>query len=265
MTRGGRRKDRDGPERRCVATGESGPTEGLIRFALSPEGVATPDLAERLPGRGVWVTARRDLVERAARKRLFSRGFKAPATAPDGLADAIEAALAQRLIEAVALARKAGLATNGFEKAKARLKQGAAGALLAASDGSAQGRAKLAPLAAGAPVIDVLTAAELGLAFGRDFVIHAVLDAGGATDRVVREALRLSGFRPQSGDARAATAPGLDDAAGTAHALPGVTAGPEHAQRGASTRDDGGATGATQDEDRADGDGQDAGRGMRGR
>ncbi|TVQ58939.1 MAG: RNA-binding protein [Rhodobacteraceae bacterium] len=208
MTRGGRRKERDGPERRCVATGASGPTEGLIRFALSPEGVVTPDLAERLPGRGVWVTSRRDLVEKAARKGLFARGFKAQAKAPDGLAQMVEAALAQRLIEAVALARKAGLATNGFEKVKARLKQGRVGALLEASDGSAQGRAKLTPLAAGAPVVDSLAAAELGLAFGRDFVIHAALEAGGVTDRVVREGLRLSGFRADEAAPDAAAAGG---------------------------------------------------------
>jgi predicted RNA-binding protein YlxR (DUF448 family) len=274
MTRGGRRKDRDGPERRCVATGESGPTEGLIRFALSPDGVVTPDLAERLPGRGVWVTARRDLLAKTAKKGLFARGFKAPAQAPDGLPDAVEAALAQRLIEAVALARKAGLATNGFEKVKARLKQGRVGALLEASDGSAQGRAKLAPLASGAPVVDALTAEELGLAFGRDFVIHAVLDAGGATDRVVREGLRLAGFRRESapGVRRSTAGPGLDDAAGTAHAVPRAPAVPNSGApdderpdderpeaRPARRQNDGGATSATQDGDHAEGAGRDAG------
>ena len=71
MTRGGRRKERDGPERRCIATGESGPTDRLIRFALSPDGVVVPDLAARLPGRGVWLTADRGLAERAVKKRLF--------------------------------------------------------------------------------------------------------------------------------------------------------------------------------------------------
>ncbi|MEM6662503.1 MAG: DUF448 domain-containing protein, partial [Pseudomonadota bacterium] len=57
MTRGGRRKDRDGPERRCIATGETGATDRLIRFVLAPEGGLVPDLAARLPGRGAWLTA----------------------------------------------------------------------------------------------------------------------------------------------------------------------------------------------------------------
>lgn len=198
MTRGGAAKTRDEPERRCVATGESGPKQGLIRFVLGPDGLVVPDLAERLPGRGVWVTATRAAVEKAATKRLFSRGLKTQAAAPDGLVDLVEALLAKRLIETVALARKAGQAVAGFEKVRARLREGDAGAVLAARDGAADGRAKIAAMAGESPVIAVLDGGELGLAFGRDSVIHAALDSGGLTDRVKREARRLDGFR-QSG------------------------------------------------------------------
>jgi hypothetical protein len=86
----------------------------------------------------------------------------------------------------------------GFDKVRARLKAGPVAALIEASDGSEQGRAKLRPLAAGAPVLAALTSGELGLAFGRDFVIHAALGSGGAAHRVVREASRLAGFRAAS-------------------------------------------------------------------
>ena len=188
-----------GPERRCVASGESGETAPLIRFVLDPEGVVVPDLAERLPGRGVWVRAERALLERATRRNLFSRGFRGPARPPEALADMVERGLARRLIEALGLVNKAGLATIGFEKVKARLKAGpAAGpvaALVEASDGSEAQRAKLRPLAAGAEPVAVLDSAELGLAFGREFVIHAAVDRGGAAQLVVREARRLAGFR----------------------------------------------------------------------
>jgi predicted RNA-binding protein YlxR (DUF448 family) len=168
---------------------------GLIRFALGPDGVVAPDLAEKLPGRGVWVTARRDLVEKAVKKNLFARGLKQAAKAPEGLVSLIEQGLTRRVIEALGMARKAGLAVCGFDQAKARLKAGRPAALIEASDGSEAQRAKLRPLAAGAPVVACLTSEELGLAFGREFVIHAVLDAGGATDRVLRESGRLAGFR----------------------------------------------------------------------
>jgi predicted RNA-binding protein YlxR (DUF448 family) len=195
MTRGGRAAAREEPERRCVATGESGGVAGLIRFALSPDGVVTPDFAEKLPGRGVWVTSERAALEKAVKRNLFSRGLKQPARAPEGLVETVAQGLARRLIEALGLARKAGLVVNGYDKTKARLKAGPAAALIEASDGSESQRAKLRPLAGDAPRIDVLSAEELGLAFGREFVIHAVLDAGGAADRVVRESRRLAGFR----------------------------------------------------------------------
>lgn len=198
MTRGGQPKQREAPERRCIATGVSSETAGLIRFVLDPDGGLTPDLAERLPGRGTWLSATREAAALAAKKRLFSRGFKQPVEVRDDLPDQLEALLAKRLIEAISLARKAGLAVNGFEKVKARLKQGGVSVLLAASDGAEDGRGKLAPLAGGADIVSVLAADELGMAFGRDSVVHAALDVGGATDRVLREARRLDGFR-QSG------------------------------------------------------------------
>ncbi len=90
MTRGGVDKMREDPERRCVVTGEVQPKAGLVRFVLSPEGIIFPDLANKLPGRGIWVTASRDLIAKAAAKGLFSRGAKAPARAPDDLVAQVE-------------------------------------------------------------------------------------------------------------------------------------------------------------------------------
>jgi predicted RNA-binding protein YlxR (DUF448 family)/ribosomal protein L30E len=228
MTRGGAAKNRSMPERRCIATGESGPTDRLIRFVLGPAAEVVPDLAGRLPGRGVWLTAERALVERAVAKGLFSRAFKAQAAAPADLADRLEALLAQRLIDVIGLARKAGQAVTGFEKVRARLKQGAAGVLVQASDGAADGKAKLARMAGGVAVIEVLDSAELGLAFGRDFAIHAALDRGGFADRVIGEAARLGGLRPagpmigpMTDEARRVAVPVSDGKQGEPATVPG--------------------------------------------
>ena len=189
-------EDHDGPERRCIASGETGATYGKVRFVLDPQGRLTPDLAERLPGRGVWLTADRSAVEKAVKKRLFSRGFKQPVETPSNLAADLEALVLRRAVDALSMCRKAGAALNGFEKVRARLRTGDdVGVLLAASDGAADGRGKLVPLAGEARIIAVLTADELGMAFGRDSVVHASLDAGGATDRAVRELDRLDGLR----------------------------------------------------------------------
>ncbi|MEM6440904.1 MAG: RNA-binding protein [Pseudomonadota bacterium] len=195
MPRGGARKERNGPERRCIVTGESGPKAPLIRFVLGPDGAPVPDLAEKLPGRGMWLTATRAAAEAAVKKRAFARAARAPVETPPDLPDILHRLLAERAVQAVSLARKAGLAVAGFEKVKARLQSGPAGALYEASDGSGAQRAKLRPMAGDAPIVAVLTADELGLAFGRASVIHAALDSGGAALRALRESQRLSGFR----------------------------------------------------------------------
>ncbi|MEM1275775.1 MAG: RNA-binding protein [Pseudomonadota bacterium] len=198
MTRGGRHKEADGPERRCIATGERGDPARMVRFVLGPDGDVVPDVAGRLPGRGVWLTAEKPLVEKAVDKRLFSRGFKAQAAVPEGLVDLVERLLVDRLVSTLGLARKAGEAVTGFEKVKARLLANPTGVLVQASDGAPDQRAKLARLAQDRPLIGVLNAAELGLAFGRGFAIHATLDAGGLASRALSEAQRIAGFRPET-------------------------------------------------------------------
>ncbi|MDI3337755.1 RNA-binding protein [Defluviimonas aestuarii] len=198
MTRGGRDKDRDLPERRCIVTGDVQPKAGLVRFVVSPEGQVFPDLGEKLPGRGMWVTADREIIAKAIKKGLFSRAAKAQVTAAENLPDLVEAGLARRVVDHISLARKAGRAVAGFEKVKGWLADGKAKVLLQASDGSERGKGKLwTP--EGGRWFGCLTASELGLAFGRDSVIHGALGAGGLSNRVVEEAAKLSGLRKNYG------------------------------------------------------------------
>jgi predicted RNA-binding protein YlxR (DUF448 family) len=214
MGRGGRAADREVPERRCIVTGARGPTAPMIRFALAPDGAVVPDLAGKLPGRGAWVGAERALVERARAKGLFARAFKARVTVRDNIADVIEAGLARRAIEALGLARKAGLALSGFDKVHGRLKRGGVAALIEARDGAEQGRRRLRAMAPEAPCLGCLDCAELGLAFGREIVIHAVLDSGGAAEKAIGEMRRLEGFRTGDAPGGAGSAPLLAGNAG---------------------------------------------------
>ncbi len=200
MGRGGQPKDRDdGPERKCIATGEVQPKHGLIRFVIGPEGEVAPDIAEKLPGRGIWVSADRAALDKAAQKRLFSRAAKQAVTVPDGLADHVETLLATRVVNLISLARKSGGATCGYEKVKSKLAGEDAQVLIQASDGSERGKSKLSTPYRG-DFIGWLTAAELGRAFGRQTVIHAALDAGGLSKRVVEDAARLKGLRVSDGE-----------------------------------------------------------------
>lgn len=207
LGRGGKTKDREVAERKCIATGTIRPKPEMIRFVVGPDGQIAPDLAEKLPGRGIWVTANRSSLDLAEKKRAFSRSAKRQVSVPDGLADTVEAAMARRVTDLLSLARKAGLAVAGYEKARGWLQTGEAVVLLQASDGSERGKTKLRLSDEEGDYFDCLTANELGLSFGRDHVIHAALCAGGLTTRVVENATRLSGLRGTNG----ATGPGKDD------------------------------------------------------
>jgi predicted RNA-binding protein YlxR (DUF448 family) len=203
MGRGGAPKDRtDGPERRCIATGEVQPKYGLIRFVVGPEGDVVPDIAGKLPGRGIYVAADRRALDKAAAKGLFARSAKAPVKVPEGLVDEVERQLARRVVDLISLQRKAGKAVAGFEKVKAWLQMEEAEVLIQAVDGSGRGKTKLSTPHFGT-YIGWLTADELGLAFGRQTVIHGALASGGLTQRVVEEARRLKGVRvTEDGESR---------------------------------------------------------------
>ncbi|NIY79411.1 RNA-binding protein [Celeribacter sp. HF31] len=198
MTRGGMVKSKDETERRCIVSREAEPKRGLIRFVVSPDGLVVPDLAEKLPGRGIWVSADRAVLEEAVKKKLFAKAARTQVTVPDDFVNLIEAGLADRVVHLISLARKAGGAVCGFEKVKSWLADGHAKVLLQASDGSERGKGKLwTP--EGGRWFGHLTSSELGLAFGRESVIHGALSGGGLSKRVVEEANRLLGVRETIG------------------------------------------------------------------
>jgi len=199
MGRGGQPGGRaDGPERKCIATGEVRPKASLVRFVIGPEGDVVPDIAGKLPGRGIYVVPDRDAIDRAARKGLFARAARQPVRVPEGLAAVVEDLIARRVVNLVSLARKGGDAVAGYEKVKDRLARGDVRALLQASDGSERGKSGLST-PEGATYIGWLTADELGQAFSRQTTIHAVLGTGGLAQRVVEEAARLKGLRVSDG------------------------------------------------------------------
>ena len=187
-------------ERRDLVTREVMDESRLIRFVAGPDGQVVPDLARKLPGRGLWVAADRASIQTAASKNLFARAAKAPIKAAPDLADTLEALLHRRALEQLGLARREGVLISGFEKAAAAIRSGRAAFLIEASDGSADGRGKLLALArhqAAPPrVVGLFSAEDLSLALGLENAIHAVLLAGGRADRWTVEVDRLAGFRP---------------------------------------------------------------------
>lgn len=187
-------------QRRDIVSGEVRDEAVLIRFVAGPDGAAVPDLARKLPGRGLWVAADRASIEAAAKKGLFARAAKAKVSAPAGLADQVEALLTRRVLDGLGLARRSGDLISGFDKVAQAATAGQARWLVEAADGAADGRRKILAAArrAKAPpeLFAVFTAEELGLALGLENVIHSALLAGRTADRWTEDVRRLAGFRP---------------------------------------------------------------------
>ena len=206
MSRGARHTKRDedegveGPLRRCIATGETNSPEAMIRFVATPANEVVADIAHKLPGRGMWVSATREAIARAGSKGLFSKAAKAPLLIAPTLADDVERLLVKRLQDHLGLAKRAGILVLGFGKVEEAFQDRGhkIDVLIEASDSGPADRAKLikwAERVGGVDVIGCLNAEEIGLALGRESVVHAALTSHPLAARIVAEAKRLGGFR----------------------------------------------------------------------
>ncbi|WP_203291174.1 RNA-binding protein [Maricaulis parjimensis] len=191
------KKDR---ERRCVATGEVGEEADLIRIALGPDNAIVPDLAARLPGRGAWVGAQRALIDQAVKKKAFNRAFGGPVDVPDDFSGQIEALLAQRALNLIGLARRAGELAAGQDAVRLAMKATRPAWRIEASDAAPDGRSKLDRLAKAAwgdtvPVAGCFLAEEIGQALGRGPTVHASMSEGSQARAFSVVMRKLSGFR----------------------------------------------------------------------
>ena len=187
-------------ERTCIATGETLLEDALVRFAAAPDGVVTPDVAAKLPGRGVWVRADRTSIEKAVNRNLFARGLKAAGTPPADLADRVEALISRRCLDILGLAKRAGAIAIGTVQSEDAIRRAPPLWIIEASDGAEDGRRKLSRLAFGLwgdepRVSGCFSSGEMGVALGRDPVVHAVLLQEGMAQRWTVEIGRLAGFR----------------------------------------------------------------------
>jgi predicted RNA-binding protein YlxR (DUF448 family) len=202
-------RDRTALVRSCAVTRAQHPVEDLVRFVLGPDGAIVADLARRLPGRGVWVEARRQTLATAVRRKVFARSLQRQVAVPEDLPDQVERLMIRRVAEAVSLANKAGLLVTGFARVEELIARGRAALLIHAADGAPDGAEKLsrkfrAQMAAaggaeraGQAIVTELTGQQLDLAIGRSNVVHAAATGGGAAWRILAEAGRLRRFRSQ--------------------------------------------------------------------
>ena len=182
--------------KRCIVSKVELPRDKMVRFVISPDKEIVADIEARLPGRGFWLSARRDVIHTAYAKSCFAQAARAKVRVPADLADRVERLLVRRCQDLIGLARRAGQAVSGFAKVEVWLRSGKpAGVLLAAVDGAEDGRKKVRAWAAEVPVIVALNADELGLAFSRDRAVHVILAPGSLAKNLLATARRLEGLR----------------------------------------------------------------------
>ena len=194
-----------GSERFCVVTRAVRPIEDMIRFVIAPNGGVVVDLKHNLPGRGVWMTATQSALTTAINTRAFARGFRREVRVGADFVAGIERLLENSVLDALAMARKAGSVAMGFAQVETALRREAVIALVHAAEAASDGVKKLdsalrqnrqenRQLGAVA-IVRILTAAQLDLALGRPNVIHAALLAGRASETFMARLRRLERFR----------------------------------------------------------------------
>ena len=180
------------PERSCIVTREVKAKDELIRFVVGPNQQLVPDLAGKLPGRGMYVSASKLLIAEAIAKRSFSKAAKSQVQIPDGLLITLEQLLERRVGEALSLARKAGQAITGFEEVEAELKKGSVEELIHADDAGEDGIKKLSFYTG--PTFANLPRSLLCEVLGRENAVHAVVTHGAAASFFIEQARRFTLF-----------------------------------------------------------------------
>ena len=181
--------------RTCIASGRQKPKFDMVRFVIGPDHRPVPDLEEKLPGRGLWLSAELHVVHTACIRNLFAKRARQRVDIDNAMPDALVRLLVQRCVRWLELARRAGQVVIGFDEVHRLLAENGSGYVLSAHDGSLDSRRKIARLAGVKAILDALSATEIGSAFGRERIVHALVSADGLGESLVRDMGRLAGLR----------------------------------------------------------------------
>ena len=192
----------DARHRLCAVTRERLPITDMIRFVVGPEEWIVPDIRNKLPGRGLWITASKSKVADAIRTKAFQRGLKRQLNVDAELPTLLESLLQKQAIDALSFANKAGGLILGFERLSEAIGAGKINWLVHACDAGTDGVAKLeAKLKAVAgqgnwlPGVVCFSNAQLSLALGRPNVVHAGIIDTPASRNFIEQTGRLQRYR----------------------------------------------------------------------
>jgi hypothetical protein len=192
------------PERTCVLTRRKSHKDQLIRLALGPDGTVAPDVRARAPGRGAWISVGKPALSEAVAngklKGALQRAFKTGGViVPTDLADRVEAALRQHVLDRLGMEARSGTLINGSERVEAAARSGKVHLLIHAADAGEDGNKALDQawrVGGGGPrgVIFPEARTILSLALGRENVVHVALIEAAAAARVLHALSRWREF-----------------------------------------------------------------------
>lgn len=191
-------------DRMCIVTRENLLAEELVRFVVGPSGELVPDLKQKLPGRGCWVTAKRSIIDQAASRKSFANALKSEVIVPDNLSTIVDTLLTKSTLGMIGMARKAGQFITGSAKVDSALRSGEAIGSFHATDAAEDGVRKLNQARTYyskmteeemMPSFSLFSSDEMSIALGEGNFIHAAALAGRAGESVLKRAKALADYR----------------------------------------------------------------------
>ena len=95
--------------------------DNFIKISLSPDNNLVPDLHNNLPGRSVWLPARKSIIADILEKEDLKTFFDIPAFLTSDFSVLIEKMLRKKILNSVSLSKKAGSLFIGMDAIKAQL------------------------------------------------------------------------------------------------------------------------------------------------
>lgn len=182
----------------CLVTRESLPREEMLRFVISPVGTVVFDVAERLPGAGLWIKADKKVLQTALSKHLFNKATGSNVKIDESLVESVETALKDYCLSLLGMARKAGLLVFGFENVKKSLTAQEAGVSFEAHDAAENGKNKLFRPTDSFPVFSFLSREELGQITHQSEQVHLLVLKSKLAEKLKQTATKITLYTQES-------------------------------------------------------------------
>lgn len=181
-------------ERKDIVSGKVMEKEKLLRFVLAPDLTVVPDFKKKLPGKGIYVENSQNALKLAVAKNLFAKAAKQKAKVSEDLVQMVETILRKKGLDAVSLARKAGILVTGMEKVLDALKKDNVAFVLEASDAGSDGHNRVMLLAKNLEVFRLYDIEELDTALNKANTVHVAFTKSEMAKMVYNEFKRLANF-----------------------------------------------------------------------